>query len=122
MTTSTTRETTVRSKTLTRPPLPPAATTTPSASDPATRTTGPTPATAGTILPLDAIQTAGVYLCDWSGHLLRVPPDSLTRQGALAINLIGDSPLTVTLLSSNPFLSLSRAREVAASLGRCTAF
>jgi hypothetical protein len=57
---------------------------------------------AGAAVPFDAITAAGAYVCNWSGHLLRVPAHSLQPQGTLALNMIGGEPLTVTKISDDP--------------------
>jgi hypothetical protein len=76
----------------------------------------------GTAVPFDAITAAGAYVCNWSGHLLRVPEHSLRPQGALAVNMIGGEPLTVTKISDDPDLPLSAARGLARSLGVSVGF
>ncbi len=78
------------------------------------RTNGPR---AGAAVPFDAITSAGAYVCNWSGHLLRVPEHSLLPGGPLALNMVGGAPLTVTKISDDPDLSLSEARSLAASYG-----
>ncbi len=68
---------------------------------------------AGVRLPLDSVTTPGAYVCNWSGHLLRVPADSLAAGGPLAVNIIGGEPLTVTKISDDPTVPLARARGLA---------
>lgn len=63
--------------------------------------------------PLDTVTTPGAYICNWSGHLLRVPADSLAPGGPLAVNIIGGEPLTVTKISDDPTVPLARARGLA---------
>ena len=85
----------------------------------ATRTTiGPeTAPRAGVAVPFDAITSAGAYVCNWSGHLLRVPEHGLLPSGPLAVNMVGGEPLTVTKISDDPDLPLSEARGLAWSYG-----
>lgn len=71
----------------------------------------------GVTVPFDAIASPGSYVCNWSGHLLRVHPDSLVPGGPLAMNIVGGQPLTVTKISENPELPLAEARTVASGLG-----
>ena len=83
------------------------------------RHTGPR---AGAAVPFDAINAAGAYVCNWSGHLLRVPEHSLRPRGTLALNMIGGEPLTVTKISDDPDVLLSAARGLARSLGVSVGF
>lgn len=77
---------------------------------------------AGVAVPFDAITSAGAYVCNWSGHLLRVPQHSLLPGGPLALNLVGGEPLTVTKISDDPDLPLSEARGLAGSYGVSVGF
>jgi len=53
----------------------------------------------GTIIPFDSIQQPGCYVCNWSGHLLRVPEDGVAAGRSPLVNIIGTDPLFVTMLS-----------------------
>jgi hypothetical protein len=77
---------------------------------------------AGAEIPFDAITAAGAYVCNWSGHLLRVPTDSLLPEGSLALNMVGGEPLTVTKISDDPDVPLPAARGLAQSYGVSTGF
>ncbi len=68
-------------------------------------------------VPLDTVASPGAYLCNWSGHLLRVPQQSLVPGGPLALNIIGDEPLTVTKISEDPDIPLADARGQAKRCG-----
>ena len=68
-------------------------------------------------MPLDTISSPGAYVCDWSGHLLRVPERSLMPGGPLALNIVGGEPLTVTKISENPDIPLADARGQASRCG-----
>ena len=76
----------------------------------------------GTTVPLDTVASPGAYVCNWSGHLLRVPVGGLTSGGALALNIVGGQPLTVTKISEDPDLPLAEARGLAWSLGLSVGF
>ncbi|MGE3181355.1 MAG: hypothetical protein AB7N71_06975 [Phycisphaerae bacterium] len=67
----------------------------------------------GTTFSFDAITTPGAYICDWSGHLLRVPTEAISKSGAPAMNVIGPSPLTVTKISEDPYIPLTQAKHLA---------
>ena len=70
----------------------------------------------GTTIPFDCIQQPGCYVCNWSGHLLRVPEDGLAAGRSPLISLIGGEPLFVTKISDNPFVTLTKAKVIASNL------
>ncbi len=70
----------------------------------------------GTIVPFESIQQPGCYICNWSGHLLRVPEDGVAPGRSPLINIIGNDPLFVTKISDNPFVTLTKAKMVAANI------
>lgn len=70
----------------------------------------------GATIPFDAICTPGCYLCNWSGHLLRVPQDGVAPGRQTAYNITGNDTLFVTMLSTNPFIPVTKARLLAANL------
>ncbi len=76
----------------------------------------------GTRLPLDTITAPGAYVCNWSGHLLRVPARSLTPEGPPALNIIGAEPLVATKISDDPDLPLREARRLAGNFGLSVGF
>lgn len=63
-------------------------------------------------VPFDAIGTPGAYVCNWSGHLLRVSQDVLGPDRR-PINIIGSAPLYVTKISDDPQIPVNRARALA---------
>jgi hypothetical protein len=69
----------------------------------------------GTNVPFDSIQDPGAYICNWSGHLLRVPPDGVQPGRSPLINMVGWDPLYVTKISDNPFITVTKARLQAAN-------
>ncbi len=74
----------------------------------ARRTTAP-----GTTIPFDVLNEPGAYVCNWSGHLLRVRENALRAMGGTSLNIIGDQPLTLTKISDDPDVVLSRAKHLA---------
>ncbi|MEW6251036.1 MAG: hypothetical protein AB1716_10345 [Planctomycetota bacterium] len=76
----------------------------------------------GVRVPLDTIRAPGAYVCDWSGHLLRVPPGSLAAEGLLPVNIVGGAPLTATKISDDADVPIARARSVAWSFGLSVGF
>jgi len=70
----------------------------------------------GTTIPFESIQEPGCYVCNWSGHLLRVPEDGVAAGRSPLINIIGHDPLFVTKLSDNPFITITKAKMIASNL------
>ena len=69
----------------------------------------------GTHIPFEAINEPGCYLCNWSGHLLRVPEDGVAPGRSPLLTIIGNKPLFVTKISDNPFIPVTKARLLAAN-------
>jgi hypothetical protein len=67
----------------------------------------------GMTVPFESINEPGCYVCNWSGHLLRVPEDGVAVGRSPLINVIGPEPLFVTKISDNPFIPLTKARMLA---------
>jgi len=70
----------------------------------------------GTTVAFEAIQEPGCYICNWSGHLLRVPEDGIAAGRSPLVNIIGNEPLFVTKLSENPFITITKAKMIASNL------
>lgn len=70
---------------------------------------------AGTQIPFEAINDPGCYICNWSGHLVRIPEDGVTPGRSPLVNIIGQDALIVTKISDNPYLTLTKARLVASN-------
>ena len=73
-------------------------------------------ASIGTTVPFESIQEPGCYICNWSGHLLRVPDDGVAPGRSPLVNIIGTEPLFVTKLSENPFVAITKAKMIASNL------
>ena len=69
----------------------------------------------GTQVLFEAIDAPGTYVCNWSGHLLRVPEDAIKTGRSPLMNLIGKRPLFVSKISGDPFIQVSKARMIAAN-------
>ena len=67
----------------------------------------------GMKVPFEGINEPGCYVCNWSGHLLRVPEDGVAAGRSPLINVIGPEPLYVTKISDSPFIPLTKARMLA---------
>ena len=69
----------------------------------------------GTTLPFDGIHEPGAYICRWSGHLLRVPEDSISTEHTPRMSVIGADALLVTKLDNDPYVPVTKARLLAAN-------
>ena len=67
-------------------------------------------------IPFDEITDPGTYYMNWTGHLIRIPEESLKAGSSPMIDIRGKSPMMVTKISHDPFITLSKARMVAADL------
>jgi hypothetical protein len=74
----------------------------------------------GVSIPFDSIRAPGAYVCNWNGHLLRVPEKALVPDGV--INLVGPEPLYVTQISDDPAIPLRSARHAAQDMRLPVAF
>ena len=69
----------------------------------------------GTTWRFDAINEPGTYVCNWSGHLMRVPEDGVSSGRSPLINIVGTEPLMVTKISDNPYITLTKAKLLASN-------
>ena len=58
----------------------------------------------------------GTYLGNSTGHLFRVPEDAVKVGRSPVIEILSREPLVVTKLSDDPFLTINKARMIAADL------
>ncbi len=70
----------------------------------------------GPPIPADDISEQGCYVCHWSGHLLRVLANRAGNGQTPLVSVLGDEPLFVTRISSNPFLPYREARRLAETI------
>jgi len=68
----------------------------------------------GTQIPFEALNEPGCYVCNWSGHLVRVPDDAVKPGRSPLLGIRGTEPLFVTKISTDPYIPLSKARMLAA--------
>ena len=71
--------------------------------------------TCGATLPFEQISAPGAYICNWSGHLLRVPEDGVVAGRSPLLNIVGTTPLTVTKISENPYITITKAKLLASN-------
>ncbi|MEK6797746.1 MAG: hypothetical protein AABZ12_02140 [Planctomycetota bacterium] len=69
-----------------------------------------------TTIPFENINTPGCYICNWSGHLLRVPDDGVAPGRSPLLTIVGCEPLFVTKISDNPFIPITKARTIASNI------
>ena len=67
----------------------------------------------GTTIPFEAISESGAYICNWNGHLCRVPEDGVAQGRSPLINIVGSEPLFVTKISDNPYITITKAKMLA---------
>ena len=67
-------------------------------------------------IPFAELTEPGTYFSNWSGHLIRVPVDGVKAGHSPFIEILGNEPMVVTWLSSDPYLPLNKARFMAADL------
>ena len=70
----------------------------------------------GTTLPLASVNELGAYVCNWSGHLLRISEDGAAPGRSGLLDLVGHEPPWVTKIANNPFIPITKARMLAAAL------
>ena len=78
--------------------------------------------TLGTQFPFAKLNEPGTYLCNWSGHLIRVPQDAVRQGRSPVIEILGAEPLYVTKLSDDAFVPVTKARMLAANLDHAVNF
>jgi len=81
------------------------------------RKPGRTLTNVGAQITFDLLTEPGAYVCNWSGHLLRVPDPGAPCICGPPVNLIGQEPLVVTRISADPHIPLAAARRRAAEWG-----
>jgi hypothetical protein len=80
------------------------------------------PETVGVSIPLDALDEPGTYICDWSGHLLRVSQADLDAGRFADVGHAKPESWTVTRISPDSRISCFDAWKLAESLGVNTDF
>ncbi len=76
----------------------------------------------GQVVPFDSIAEPGTYICNWTGHLLRVPEESLAPGSSPTMSIIGPEPLFVTRISDNAYIPVTQARLLASTLDMAVNF
>ncbi len=76
----------------------------------------------GVSLRLDALTEPGTYVCNWSGHLLRVPESDRGTSRFSTTHARRAAAWTVTRISVDPRISCYHAKSLADRLGLTTSF
>ena len=76
----------------------------------------------GTVIPFDQISQPGCYICNWTGHLLRIPEDAIAQGRSPLMNIVGSEPLYVTKIADNPYIPVTKARMLAANFDLAVEF
>jgi hypothetical protein len=61
------------------------------------------------------IDAPGAYILESTGMLVRIPPDALGGEPSPLITVTGSAPLWTAQLSGDPWISVNRARSIAAN-------
>ena len=69
---------------------------------------------AGMQIPFEAINEPGCFICNWSGHLLRIPDDAVKPNRSPVVSMKGLETLFVTKISNDPYVPVTKARLLAA--------
>jgi len=67
-------------------------------------------------VPFCEIHEIGTYVSQQTGHLVRIPEDAVKPDRSPVIDLVAAEPQLFGKVSSNPFISLTKARILAADL------
>lgn len=64
----------------------------------------------------EGLHEPGTYYSNQTGHLIRIPEMALKPGLSPVIEIVGKESMTVTKLSDDPYLCISKARMLAADL------
>lgn len=70
----------------------------------------------GTEFRFSNLREPGCYISNWSGHLIRLPEDGLKPGRSPVLEILGKEPMIVTKISDDPYLTITKARMIAADL------
>ena len=76
----------------------------------------------GMQIPFEGISDPGCYVCNWSGHLLRIPEDAVKPGRSPVVSMRGLETLFVTKVCSDPYIPLTKARLLAANCDVAVSF
>ena len=64
---------------------------------------------------VDSLKEPGAYVCNQSGRLLRVTEGKIYPSDSSTTSLVGNESLTVTKVSDDPYVAMTKARFAAAN-------
>ena len=70
----------------------------------------------GTEFRFTQLNEPGCYISNWSGHLIRFPDDARKPGRSPLLEILGKEPMIVTKISDDPFITITKARMIAADL------
>ncbi len=76
----------------------------------------------GSTFAFNQIKGPGSFVCNWSGHLLRLPEDALKPGRSPLIEIVGKDQPSVTKISDDPFIPVTKARMIASDLDQAVKF
>lgn len=65
-------------------------------------------------LPFSDINSPGCYVANGGGELFRIPEDGVVTGRSPVIEIVSKTPRMVTKVSDDPWLAISKARQLAA--------
>lgn len=74
------------------------------------------------VMRFSEIDAPGTYLVEPLGWLLRVPPDALVVGRSPSVSLTAKEPVSVSRISHDPWIPISRAKAIAAQHARVVGF
>lgn len=60
------------------------------------------------------LETPGTYVSNKSGELFRIPSEALAAGRTPVMEIVGNSPRMLTKISDDPWIPISKARQLAA--------
>ncbi len=68
----------------------------------------------GSQVPYDSINSPGAYIQNTTGNLFRIPADAVQPGRSPAMSITSREPQTVTKISDDPFITVTKAAQVCA--------
>ena len=65
-------------------------------------------------LPFAELDSPGTYIANETGELFRIPADALASERSPNIDIVSKTPTLLTKISNDPWVPISRARQIAA--------
>ena len=72
------------------------------------------PTCTGNRVAFSELETPGTYVSNESGELFRIPNDALAAGRTPVMDIVSNSPRMLTKISDDPWIPISKARQLAA--------